>query len=522
MDNMFTNAKVTSIDLSKFDVSNVTNFSNASIFAGSSLKTINLNNWNFSSATSLYYLFAGAIYAESISLKNVNTSTITDTGYMFSGLSKLKSIDLSYFDTSSLTNANWMFGGCTSLKSINMDNWDFASLTNLSSFFNGVSSVQEISLKNVNTSNVTSMASMFYGCSSLKQLDLRSFNTSNVTSMDMMFVNASSLTTILVSDDFVVDQVTSSSGMFGNTSSIIGGMGTTYDSSHVDKAYAHYDGGVSNPGYFQKGNALYYTINLNPTGGNVTPISVDVVRTLAIGNLPTPTRTNYTFDGWYTAKTGGDLVDSSYVPTKSQTIYAHWTATPTHTVTFNGNGGTVSEASRVVVDGEKVGTLPTASRYGYAFDGWYLDTQSGVKIDHSYVPTTDITVKAKWIEIEAMFDTGINVNEKFKTLAGTELATGYSDLYQSSNTNVTAIQKSTTEPTAENKTEEHVVSAPNSNVPIYAWFDNGTIYWWTSANVAFANQDASYMFAKFENMTEFSGESINTSQTTLILKMLLI
>ena len=47
----------------------------------------------------------------------------------------------------------------------------------------------------------------------------------------------------------------------------------------------------------------------------------------ALGTLPTLTRQGYT-GAWYTAKTGGSKVTSSYVPagTKDLTIYAQWTA----------------------------------------------------------------------------------------------------------------------------------------------------------------------------------------------------
>ena len=44
--------------------------------------------------------------------------------------------------------------------------------------------------------------------------------------------------------------MTNSSGMFSDCLSIVGGKGTTYDANHVDKAYAHVDGGPSDPGYF--------------------------------------------------------------------------------------------------------------------------------------------------------------------------------------------------------------------------------------------------------------------------------
>ena len=43
--------------------------------------------------------------------------------------------------------------------------------------------------------------------------------------------------------------------MFGECTSLVGGQGTTYDANHIDKTYAHIDGGPSNPGYFTEKNA---------------------------------------------------------------------------------------------------------------------------------------------------------------------------------------------------------------------------------------------------------------------------
>lgn len=69
-----------------------------------------------------------------------------------------------------------------------------------------------------------------------------------------------------------------------------------------------------------------YTITFNANGGTVSTASMQVTAGKAIGTLPTPTRTYYTFDGWYTAITGGTMVTTSYVPTASMTLYAHWTS----------------------------------------------------------------------------------------------------------------------------------------------------------------------------------------------------
>ena len=50
----------------------------------------------------------------------------------------------------------------------------------------------------------------------------------------------------------------------------------------------------------------------------------------SVGTLPTPTRSGYTFDGWYTAKDGGTKVSESLKVTANITLYAHWTKIEQH------------------------------------------------------------------------------------------------------------------------------------------------------------------------------------------------
>ena len=58
--------------------------------------------------------------------------------------------------------------------------------------------------------------------------------------------------------------------------------------------------------------------------------------------LPTPTRTGYTFDGWYTSD--GTKVSQTFTPTAATKLYAHWTPI-TYTVSYNGNGATSGETA---------------------------------------------------------------------------------------------------------------------------------------------------------------------------------
>ena len=125
------------------------------------------------------------------------------------------------------------------------------------------------------------------------------------------------------------------------------------------------------------------TIKLNANGGKVTPASISVAKNSTyFDQLPTPERTGYTFKGWYTTKTGSTKITASTKATVSRTIYAQWTedAGETYTVTFDPTGGRVHQREKLVTSGDTYQALPTPSRDGYHFAGWYTSQAGGVKI----------------------------------------------------------------------------------------------------------------------------------------------
>ena len=95
-------------------------------------------------------------------------------------------------------------------------------------------------------------------------------------------------------------------------------------------------------------------------------------------------------------------VTSSTIVTqaKNHTLTAQW-AIKRYTVTFDGNGGTPSEPSRLVTYNTAIGTLPTASRDNYGFIGWYTETSEGTRITESEVITADVTYHAQWVSATA-------------------------------------------------------------------------------------------------------------------------
>ena len=240
---MFKGNKSTTVDVSKFDTSNVTNMSN--MFSNSQATTLDVSNFNTSNVTNMSDMFSNS-QATTLDVSNFNTSKVTNMSYMFWN-SKSTMLDVSNFNTSNVTNMSYMFY-YSQATTLDVSNFNTSKVTNMSyMFWNSKSTMLDVS--NFNTSNVTNMSYMFSG-SKATTLDLNNFDTSKVTNMSYMFSSSTNLKTIYVSNKFNTDKVTSSTYMFYGCTKLIGGAGTKYNSSYVDKTYAHIDGGTSRPGYF--------------------------------------------------------------------------------------------------------------------------------------------------------------------------------------------------------------------------------------------------------------------------------
>ena len=84
--------------------------------------------------------------------------------------------------------------------------------------------------------------------------------------------------------------------------------------------------------YIRLGTETSYNIRFDANGGSVSETFRNINIGDQLGSLPTPTHDgNYTFDGWYTAATGGTQVTASTTPDHSTTYYAHWTYVSTMT-----------------------------------------------------------------------------------------------------------------------------------------------------------------------------------------------
>ena len=157
--------------------------------------------------------------------------------------------DPSFDEARPTTTCGW-FRGMTLLRPVEgMAYLNTSEVTSMKQMFYNCNELTSLDLSHFNTAKVTDMSGMFSLCVYLTSLDLSTFNTANVEAMDSMFHACVSLKTIYVGDGWSTAAVTESEKMFNDCIDLAGDKGTSYDSNHIDKEYAHIDGGSSDPGY---------------------------------------------------------------------------------------------------------------------------------------------------------------------------------------------------------------------------------------------------------------------------------
>ena len=133
---------------------------------------------------------------------------------------------------------------------------------------------------------------MFDNCSGLEEIDLSDFNTEKVKYMQYMFSDCINLTTIYAGENWSTDAVVNyysqdySQNMFTGCTKLKGSMGTTYDSNFTNKAYAHIDGGASNPGYLseKKDDPVFLEGDVDGDG-EVNVSDVTALVSMILGNI---------------------------------------------------------------------------------------------------------------------------------------------------------------------------------------------------------------------------------------------
>jgi uncharacterized repeat protein (TIGR02543 family) len=167
--------------------------------------------------------------------------------------------------------------------------------------------------------------------------------------------------------------------------------------SPVGATYGPHTGDID---FFAQWSPVLHNVTYEEHGGTTVPDATFVSGGTV--TLPAkPTRAGYTFDGWFTAQTGGTEYGSTSTPPDGNlVVHAQWTRDP-FTVTYQEYGGTTVSDSEFVSGGTV--TLPAnPTRAGYTFDGWFTAQTGGTKYGSTSTPPDgNLVVHAQWTQISA-------------------------------------------------------------------------------------------------------------------------
>ena len=331
---------------------------------------------------------------------------------------------------------------------------------------------------------------------------------------------------------WIANQYTVTFDYDGATTTGISSKQVTYDSTY---------GTLPEPtkeGYDFKGwngkNKFDYEEILKNNSDTVTQVELNGVQTISWKNDSSTSRQKF-LQGYFKENVQYTItgrVASNTVNRLAITI--HYTDGTYSLINYEGNYPTANSfinISRITAVGK---TVDYISGINSASERIYLDINSfqieegtsATIYETPYVTSStnvtqskNHTLKAIWEKKKATFDTGQNFNAKIKKLSGTNDAT-----YSTTNTNITSIQRVNSVPQSwinndviTPPSDNNVVSTSASQYPIYAWYDNGTIYYYTEALNPYMNTNGSYMFSNLRGLTNSNSlniSSIDTSKTT--------
>ena len=170
-----------------------------------------------------------------------------------------------------------------------------------------------------------------------------------------------------------------------------------------------------------------YTITFNVNGGNGT-IPPQTTSGQKLSSLPTATHSgSYSFDGWYTAASGGTQITTAYVFSANTTVYAHWTYTggsvgvgsytPSYTVSVDKTeNGTITVSPKSASKGSIV-TITVKPDKGYTLETLRALDMSGYAMELTEnngrftfkMPASAVIVKATFMDDNTMLNFFVDV-----------------------------------------------------------------------------------------------------------------
>ena len=174
-------------DLSKWTGSNATSVSN--MFNGDKALTfLDLSNFNPNKVQYFSSMFEGCTALTSVGdLSQWTGSNATSVSNMFKDDSSLKTLDLSNFNPNNVQYFSYMFQGCSGLTTITgINSWDTSSAIFMDYMFEGDKNLKSLTLNNANSGNLQSVKGALNDCSKLARLDISKLNLTQADRTDFL------------------------------------------------------------------------------------------------------------------------------------------------------------------------------------------------------------------------------------------------------------------------------------------------------------------------------------------------
>lgn len=416
MSHLFGDAKLYTTDCVKdWNVSNVTDFSYAFTQSGSHVNGVNLTNatlnWNMKSAQNMTGMFQGCYKLTNIKfIPFTATATTNNMSNIFNNCSRLSDIsELAKWDVSNVTNMSYAFSN-TKIPNVNaLSNWDVSNVTNMSYMFQGETLADISGLSNWQTSSLTDMSYMFYNQKYITDLSgISNFDVSHVTTMANTFYGLKNLSSLEPLSGWTTSSLTNLSNTFRYTYGLKSLKGLeNWDVSHVTNMDSmHYCEVYDNPllkdvTAISNWHATSLTNYSNMFYGNNLITEVDLSNWDLSGtrnnsgdafafcyslikiSLPASFTTAYPSSYGTTYDTNKPIFNTNWIYTTDdsivnlQDVMGNWSADKAGTyvknyyLTLYPMGGTVEPTKIERNINQAVDELPTPTRDGYDFLGWY-------------------------------------------------------------------------------------------------------------------------------------------------------
>ena len=238
-----------------------------------------------------------------------------------------------------------------------------------------------------------------------------------------------------------------------------------YVNSNVTDAYDHSVTDISRVESLTARWGENIKVTLRSEETNFTRV-LDLVCGMMYGDLPTLSKEGFTFVGWFTEDNVEMTNESIIEIPNDHTLYAKWTGN-NYTITFNTMGGSVTLNSKKVTFNGLYGDLPTPTKEGFSFVGWFTEDNVEITNENIIEISNDHTLYGKW--------TGNNYTITFNTMGGSVTPTSktltfngpYGDLPIPTRDNYEFAGWSTEN--NESVTSESVVVIPNNHTLYAQW-----------------------------------------------------